>query len=290
MAFHIVAATDNNCVGPLSCMIKSLSVSNSHLIPVVHVLESDLTDANKTKLLAFSRRLGLRVQFTNIAAQQFVEIDSHLAPGHISAASLYRCVMGSVLPGDIERVLYLDVDTLVLAPLDELIGFDMKGKTAAVVRERMSHLSKYGVASDQYFNSGVMLIDLVEWRRQNIGETALAHLRNAPDDMLWKDQCALNLSLKDNTVSLEDRFNYMERDRPTHSSFMLPNILHFAGAAKPWTDPQSLPWGVVYCKVSESTPWPVDYHAQQRSSEEIFRNKSWLRRRIIKTGRKLARI
>ncbi len=290
MAFHFVAATDNNSVGPLSCMMRSVITSNRHLDPIVHVLESGLSEDHKSKLLVFSNRLGLQVHFFDIALEKLPDVRSHLNAKHLPVAALYRCLMESVLPADIDRVLYLDVDTLVLLPLDELVDFELNGNVAAVAREPMSHLGKYGVSEEQYFNSGVMLIDLVEWRRQNTGQTALEYLQNVLGDMLWKDQCALNLSLKDKTADLEKRFNYMERDGRSNPSFYLPNILHFAGATKPWIDPQTLAWGIVYCKVSEGTPWPIDYYAQKRSDEEAFRRKSWIRRRIIRAGRKLARI
>ncbi len=100
--------------------------------------------------------------------------------------------------------------------------------------------------SDPYFNSGVLLIDLVAWRREKIGELATSLAITHRDSIKYHDQCALNLALagKFGILSPEWNHHYTPRglralienygpDIAVHLVYS-PKIIHFAGSKKPW--------------------------------------------------------
>jgi lipopolysaccharide biosynthesis glycosyltransferase len=70
------------------------------------------------------------------------------------------------------------------------------------------------VQEGEYFNSGVLLIDVNKWKQQNISEKACQYLLHNPQNILFVDQCALNVVLRNNWKKLDSRFNLMYSSLP----------------------------------------------------------------------------
>src|SRR5260370_36836247 len=85
---------------------------------------------------------------------------------------------------EMDRVLYVDVDSLCDVDVSELQSFDMKSAPVAWVPEApLSRAIDRNVAqqlgnheTESYFNSGVMLVNVSEWRRQKVRENAMEHI------------------------------------------------------------------------------------------------------------------
>ncbi len=95
-----------------------------------------------------------------------------------------------MLPQEIDRCLYLDIDMLVLQPLEELFALDLGENIAAVVLDCSNpYQEKRLKARDstqadfvfpfrkEYFNSGFMLINLKKWRESQVESRALEFMR-----------------------------------------------------------------------------------------------------------------
>src|SRR5688500_18132312 len=82
-----------------------------------------------------------------------------------------RFLLPELLP-DLERVLYLDADTLAVAPLEPLFALGLDGcpigAVANVVDEGLwPHVRGLGIDDPtQFFNSGVLLMDLAALRAE----------------------------------------------------------------------------------------------------------------------------
>jgi lipopolysaccharide biosynthesis glycosyltransferase len=59
----------------------------------------------------------------------------------------------------------------------------------------------------EYFNSGMLLIDVEKWREQNISEKVMEYLLKYPERIKFVDQCGLNAVLNGNWMKLPARFN-----------------------------------------------------------------------------------
>ena len=122
---------------------------------------------------------------------------------------------------------------------------DLRGAAVAAVRDHhvdsdlKSNLRDRTVGVPRvrdYFNAGVMLIDLPEWRRQRISEKALQYLHehcNSP----YSDQDALNVACDGMWKELDSTWNFqnhhvtrIDRQPPTRR----PAIVHFITSSKPW--------------------------------------------------------
>lgn len=89
----------------------------------------------------------------------------------------YRIFAASLLPPDVDKVLYLDGDTIVINPLEELYKRDFEGNyflACTHVKKFLNKINQYRLGMEEestYINSGVMLMNLSELReKQNIKE------------------------------------------------------------------------------------------------------------------------
>jgi lipopolysaccharide biosynthesis glycosyltransferase len=106
---------------------------------------------------------------------------------HFPPEAAMPLLLGELLPGDLERVLFLDADLLVLEDPTELLQLDLGGRAlGAAVDGAIALCSgprgvrawrEHGIpAFAPYFNAGVMTISLREWRDRDVGARALRNL------------------------------------------------------------------------------------------------------------------
>ena len=176
--------------------------------------------------------------------------------GHISKAAYFRLAIPRILPASVKKVIYFDVDLLVLGDIQELWNLDMKNQPVAAVADygimasdRMMKQKKevVGIADNaSYFNSGVMVIDVESWRKNNYSETVIdiASKENFPHH----DQDALNKVFINNWMELPLKWNvippvfnllwkilFKSRFRTNAiKAKKQPAIFHYAGRYKPW--------------------------------------------------------
>ncbi len=160
-----------------------------------------------------------------------------------SWATYYRLLIASML--DANHFLYLDADILCDLDVSQLENLDMGEAPAGFVSEApLSGCADRAVAKllgvsphEPYFNAGIMLVNAVEWRRQEITEQALDFLRNYP--AAYWDQSALNFVLHLKAYQLDERFNTIVNMRKHWPALKTPvgslnRLLHFVEYPKPW--------------------------------------------------------
>lgn len=112
-----------------------------------------------------------------------------------------------MVTGDVERLIYLDIDTIVRADLSPLINMDIQGNTIAASRDKEY---EKGEGKSPLFNSGVMLIDVKRWRERKIEEQVLLEIRHSPGGIVpLADQDDLNEILHNDWLELPLEWNAM---------------------------------------------------------------------------------
>jgi lipopolysaccharide biosynthesis glycosyltransferase len=238
----------------------------------VHFLCPDgLSTGTRTKLSRLIEGLGGTVEFIEVAAARIEGL-----PGwdYIPASMWNRIFLPELLPG-IDRVLYLDVDTIVMDDLGPLFETDVLGSYVAAVTNvfQLNHLHRLGALGiddpRDYFNSGVLLMNLDLMRRDDCS-AAIRDYARAGRSMLWPDQDALNAVLGKRRVHLHPRWNVMNSVLAFPWSVYAfgadavaearsrPGIRHFEGPAinKPWHLLCEWPMREAYFHHRQATPWP----------------------------------
>ena len=156
---------------------------------------------------------------------------------------------------DLDKVIYMDGDTLVLKDLRQLYDIDIKDVYAAVAKDGIYYrfpkeMAEMGLNQRGfYFNSGVMLYNLALQRQDSIVQKLVDYIKTHED--FYGDQDVLNvvfgnklklMSYRNNCIStffeaddLDFLSTYFEESLPKDTFYIYENatIIHYAGD-KPW--------------------------------------------------------
>lgn len=211
----------------------------------VYILQSDLTQEDKDLLSDLAKQYGQKIVYLQ------VEVGAYAAKlptnKNWSGEMYYRLLLGELLPEDVERILYLDVDIVVNKPLGDFCHMDMEGKTLAVaddpVIQAAFSIQQQKIFADfpesfRYFNSGVVLMELEKIRGRytfadycKVAEKFSYQLSNPDQDMLNYVHAG-DVYYIDNS-----RYNVFSQIAEKESSYEQVKeeaaIVHYAGR-KPW--------------------------------------------------------
>lgn len=208
---HIVYASDDKFAEILGVSLVSLYENSKDMADiVVYVLDSGIEKKNKDGLLSVSKSYG-RQDITFIPAKNISEnLSMNVAVDRGSLSQYARLFVSSDLPLDLNRVLYLDCDIIIHQSVQELWNLDLEGMTIGALLDAFSKFYRQNIdleENDIMFNSGVMLIDLEKWRKQNIEEKLMNFIAKKNGRIQQGDQGALNAVLSHDTYCFEPRFN-----------------------------------------------------------------------------------
>lgn len=276
---HIVLTFDDAMVGPAAACLTSVAMNRGETSVTAHILHDGVASHRLRELVNHCTKIGLAAIPYSIDAGDLVPLHAGLARQPLPVSTLYRCLLARYIPAEIEQVLYLDCDTIALGSIAALDTMELRGAIAAVGLNPHSALRHLGIGDDEYFNSGVMAINMALWRSENIEGRLLGALDRHSDDLMFMDQCALNIALRGRVIFFEPQYNYIYDVKQRRSDFRTPVIIHYAGGTKPWKQPYSHPWSGAYIEFAGMTPWPV---SAQRLREWNVPPLRAYRRRLLK--------
>jgi lipopolysaccharide biosynthesis glycosyltransferase len=246
-----VAYAFNNKYSELACVSMASALSNSVNSIHFHVLESELSLENKKAIKALKNTFPTgRWTFHHVS--QLDEIIFKTGFEHISIETYYRLLLPNVLT-DIDKVIYIDCDTLVLDDISVIWNFDLSGSLAAAVpymwgAEVFEKAKCYGI--DWYFNAGVLLLDLRLIRESGVSLLDLKVLSEVYAKTInagfpwYADEAVLNVILNRKVLKLPARANSMYPLALDNDVIPLtqqvearkkPLIVHFGGYYHPFS-------------------------------------------------------
>ena len=175
---------------------------------------------------------------------------------HFNEANYYRLFIDEIVERG--RCLYLDSDVIVNEPLEELFDLDLDGNAVAAVEDAtFTDHDKLGLTTGaRYFNSGVMLIDVIKWKEMAIREKVFYAINSNYSRIQFVDQCGLNLVLNGNWKPLDNTFNFQTghcSDKHPYDKSNLPAIIHYTTGQKPSHFSSKHPFKKVYWKYRNRT-------------------------------------
>jgi lipopolysaccharide biosynthesis glycosyltransferase len=260
----IVCGIDDAYVMPLCALAASVAAAHPDPAtrPRMIVLHSGLSPSSCRAVAICGERLRLELQLRRVPADRGARFP---VTGWASPAVYLRLAIGD-LAADEPVVLYLDADTLVLRDLGPLLRQSLDGVALAAVRDPQNPIVGAGIAlpgcerigvpaGREYFNSGVMLLDLVACAELGVFERARRFLVDWPDEVRLWDQDALNVAVDDRWQRLDRRWNTFAMSALAAQPGFFHHtaepvmpladlladeytaaVLHFAGPIKPWHD------------------------------------------------------
>jgi UDP-glucose/galactose:(glucosyl)LPS alpha-1,2-glucosyl/galactosyltransferase len=182
---------------------------------------------------------------------------------------------------DASRAIYIDCDTIICSSLDRMFELDMHGKAiGAVIDAGISKSVKDKLQCDKYFNSGVLLIDLVKFQEKS---PIYFSFLGRHDLITFHDQCVLNYVFKDDWIELDREWNFMSNNftNPKLASLDF-RILHFNSIfGKPWEKGCTHPFKSHYLFIKALTIYNIEPLTRPRLVV-VLRNKFPLIDKVLK--------
>lgn len=249
-ANHIVLACDDNyCIPCLSTIASLLSHTNPQTCDI-HILTTGLNSKSIKALGQLQSLFPLAAINVNKITEEGLLKDA-IVSKRFPIANFFRLLIPQIF--DYDKVLYLDCDIIVNDDIQHIFDIDITNYACAMVIDQNcdditlhNRIEKYDT---DYFNAGVLLMNLDYWRKENITDKLMNFMHNNPARCLYPDQDAINVLLGNKIFQLPCKYNVQELWYRPQDKWIVhhdkwqeitealahPTIIHFTGKNKPWS-------------------------------------------------------
>lgn len=233
----------------LFSLINHASKENEYQI---YILNADISTMHMEKLLQLKKD-NIYIHFYDIS--RYMEGINIGTVAHLSQETAYRLLIDQLF-SDYKKILYLDSDIVIRKDVAKLYEIDLRENVLGAVRGRLfppgvEYIQKtLGLDIQDYFNAGILLINVELFRELKIGREGLAMLSKRC--YATQDQDVLNLLCAGKVLFIDGRWN-VEWEHLTGSSrkpvidevregtleyIYDPYIVHYTSPIKPWAHPE----------------------------------------------------
>ena len=281
---EIALTFDDNFWAPAYATMRSVCLTTQHPENIrFHLLIDGITPEHQAILETIGNDYGAVLNIIDLRANNVLGDRIAAFPTirmlRFRPVIYARLFLGELLPPDVERVLYLDSDVFVRSDIGDLFQIDMQGKAiaAALQPDRMHCIAgkdlkarKAFSMAEPYFNSGVLLIDMAQYRGVDFAQALQKSLPQSEIDMFYYDQDIINFVFKHRILELDYRWN-LQNPEPAHE-VLNPSIVHYSANPKPW-----FAWSRVAFKRTYRHLMTNQYYYQYRRERLVRMVRRWLR-------------
>ena len=279
----VYSSSDSYCeiagISILSLLEHNRNVEELNL----YLIDNNISEKNKQRLEQMICRFGRSLTYLthpNIEKRSATDINV----GRWNISTFYRLFLPSMLPTTVNKILFIDCDTLIMQDLSPLWEMDMKDKWLYGVDDcrGTAYRTNLGLnKEDNYINNGVLLIDIDAWRKNNVEEMFLKYIHDNQGDITFVDQGVQNgvlskikrsgiLHPKYNCMTIFFSFDYKNliklRKPPLpgnpaeyKEAVDNPAIVHFQScfrmSIRPWNVGCKHPYAKTYLEYKAISPW-----------------------------------
>jgi len=284
-SLDILLTTNENFAQHCAVCIKSLQLNHPNIKINVKIASLELTVTAKQNLYSMSDdNANINIDIVDFDK---TKLDALPQIGNYTKDIYLRLWVDEFFQeSNIDRVLYLDADTIVVDSLITLWELPLNDNILAAVDipESTSHNRCHLPKEFNYFNSGVILFNIKLWKQENCLQQIITFLHENKEIALNPDQDALNGLFHDRRITLDYTYNAISpffRKKGFKSisiedlSTIQKNvkIVHFNGRARPWIYGCNHPYKNQYLRYLRLTPWK-----KQKLLNKSF--KSFIKRHI----------
>lgn len=230
---HICTASDKNYKLPLTALLNSIYLNSASHPCVMHILYTDIPKRYQRKLQNKYKGTNLSVEFIDVSSYDF---NCHeLNMQYWTKAIFYRIMIPEIFQ-DLERILYIDGDTLVLQDLYDFFNTSFQDDTyLTMIVDRFSWKHQmHRLKTSNYFNSGVILFDIAKCRQDDFSNKCIKWLQDNPKLPIYPDQDAINAVCDGKIMRASNLYNKMVVPSTPETISEKPFIIHFLSSTKPW--------------------------------------------------------
>ncbi|MDR1215746.1 MAG: DUF4422 domain-containing protein [Treponema sp.] len=280
----VVTASSNYYIPYVGVMLKSLlektAQSRNYEIFILH---TDVSEINKKKIKVIAKNYSnVSINFYDMAMDiSGLSFKRSEWVGHISNETFYRTLLHKIFTA-YEKVIYLDSDEIIRADVADFFDIDLGDNLlcACLDPEFIGMYYLYPESKKytetvlkikeplKYFQGGVLLINIKEFRK-TFDDYELAE-RAVSQKYRWADQDILNATCHGRVIFADMAWNVMAQhkwdriktieqvpfdiSKQYFAARKNPKIIHFAGAEKPWFNPE-MDFANEFWEVARSSPF-----------------------------------
>lgn len=275
----VMYTCDNNYVWLMGISTISLFENNKGIEELkVYLLGENISDENKEELKKIGEEYGREVEVIDVPK---LNIPPSLVSARWPLSAFTRLFSGVILPPDVDRILYLDCDTIITGDISELDKVQFNGNIAMGVKDCISGTYKKNVGLDTdspYINAGVILFDMDALRKVNINAEIENYMQKYEKLINYADQDILNGMFKGKIGELNPKYDVMTIDavhtyeeiqqlrRPTNfygkeelqKAVKAPAIIHYTTnmlVIRPWFSNTDHPFADEFRKYMGMSAW-----------------------------------
>ena len=243
----------------------------------IHIFTTQLNEQDYARL----QRLAVEYPVA-ISLHLFDESWLDVLPtiGRYPKSIYFRLLIPAVASQYSERILYIDADTLIIGDLSQLFTLDFAGNTLGAcndtLRARNTQCAALGLTRGNYFNSGLLLINLPQWNDRHTTQRICDLLKEKGSDFRFPDQDGLNIVLENEVLVLPHKYNYIYdiiANKVWHKISLPADIvmIHFTGKCKPWHEWAGGDLTKEYAHYYIRSPWSTQPYDQPEGYKEMKR-------------------
>lgn len=249
---NILFSTDDKYVMPLVVLMTSIGINSKSKKHYYVIVDESFTKHSEQIISKTASLYGDDVSFCKVTNELISKIpfaNAEMPPG-LSIATYYRLFLTELLPLDVHKILYLDVDMIVRHSLDLLWDTDVNDCAIAAVpdMDEQSHINSKRLPYPMetgYFNAGMLLINVDYWREHQLFAKFFDFVWHNRKLLLAHDQDTLNCFFYNKKRTLPATYNFQngfiyrnanyngEFAKTIESSKHNPAIVHYT-CSKPW--------------------------------------------------------
>lgn len=234
----IFLSSDNNYAPFVATTIASIC-DNTESFCEFYILDGGITEKNQNKISELKNKFSnFSIEFIKIDIEKY--FDKYPNSLHYSKTMYARFLIPYLKP-NLNKVLYSDVDVIVLGDISDMYNENIEGYTIGAVAEsflgetlKNKYLNELNISPlHMPFASGNLIIDCDSWRNKNITDKLFAIDYNKQNDFPYVDQTLMNICFDNSYKQLDKRYCYtIQHDVCMPDKEVI--ICHFNGPIKPW--------------------------------------------------------
>lgn len=279
----VVFNSDERFASVFATSVVSLFESNRDADAItVYLIENGVSEESKVKFMKIAEEYNRQIIILPMPDLEKLAGVKIVIPKYNRMATYGRLFIASCLPGNIDKVIYADCDTIFVDSIAGLWEIDITDYQLGMVNDAQSggHRKILGIPAEGiYYNSGIMLVNLKRWRKEGLEKRFVDYIRSRGGYVPIPDQGVLNavcdgsilcLPLRYNAFSILYAMDYetvMKVRRPqtfyskeeTEAALRDPAIVHFVTNVfmpiRPWIKGCPHPYAAKYLEYRNMTPW-----------------------------------
>lgn len=250
-------AVDDNYAPYLAVSLNSLiATASSKYEYDINVLIETISDENK-QIIENMATENVKVKFVSVKERLRAICERLHMRDYYTKATYYRFFIPAMFP-EYDRGLYFDCDIAITDDVAKLYHCHLGNNLlAGVPDEIITDIEVFGRYSEkvlgipryEYFNAGILVMNLAEMRRVNI-EKQFSELLSLRTYRVAQDQDYLNVLCYGKTTLLSKKWN--KTPLPTSNPYVIPKIAHYKINYKPWRY-DGVIYGELFWKYAEGT-------------------------------------